>query len=282
MAVVEQGGFSTAARALRISVSQVSRTVAGLEAHLGVRLLQRTTRKVTLTDAGRELFERGRALLDALDDLAVDVANRGDALRGTIRVSAGGAYGERYVAPALLEFAALHPNVAIELVMTDRRVDLIADGIDFAVRHGTLPDSSLVARRIGSRHMRLCAAPAYLDAQGTPSNLSDLAGHYCIASPNIEWRLASGGKEIIFKPKQLARFRSTSGPALVEAALAGFGIVWLADFYVRDHLAAGRLVRLLPDAEIDAIADWIVYPARDHVPTRVQAAMDHLALQLPV
>ena len=275
LAVIDHGGFSAAARRLSVSVSHVSRLVSDLEERLGVRLLQRTTRSVTPTEAGRTLHVRARDLVAALDELTTEVANQSTELSGSIRVAAGGAYGERFVAPALTRFALEHPGVRIELLMSDRRIDLVSDGVDFAVRHGVLSDSSLIARRVGSRRMRLAAAPDYLAGAPPLESFDDLGRHSCLASPDIPWRLRALDGERLFRPSH-GRFVSNNGPALVDAALAGLGVIWLADFYVRDAIADGRLVRVLPNTEIEAIATWIVQPTRHHVPRRVQALMDYL------
>lgn len=278
VAVVDAGSFSAASRKLGVSVSHVSRQVALLEEKLGAKLLQRTTRAVTLTEVGALVHRRAAAMIGDLKGLADEVMDAQGKPRGLVRISAGGAYGERFVAPALVRFAVANPEISIDLHVGERRVDLVREGFDLAVRHGALVDSSLIARRINPRNMRLAAAPAYLEAGPPLNDIPDLAAHSCLVSPDMPWRLKGRDGERVLR--LTGRFQSTSGPALVEAALAGLGIIWLAEFYVREHLASGALRRLLPETEIADSATWIVYPARDHMPSRTKAVIDWLVREL--
>jgi DNA-binding transcriptional LysR family regulator len=278
LAVVEEGGFSAAARRLGVSVSHVSRQVAALEARLGTRLLQRSTRAVRLTESGQIVHDRGQIVAAMLRDLHDEVREDEGVPRGRLRVAAGGAYGERRVAPAMVRFAAAHPQVSVELRLDDRHVDLISEGFDLAVRLGRLADSATVSRRLAPRNMRLCAAPSYLAAAPAPRSIEDLAGHSCLSAPDIPWRFATPDGERTLRCG--GRFRSTSGPVLLEAALAGLGITWLAEFYVAEAIASGALVRLLPETEVSDSGVWIVYPAREHLPLRTRAAIDWLVREL--
>jgi DNA-binding transcriptional LysR family regulator len=275
LAVVDRGSFTAASQALGVSVAHVSRMVGRLEHSLGTRLVERTTRSVRPTDSGRLLHARAKALYEQFDELVEEVQDQQSELRGPVRVAAGGAYGERVVAPSLVRFAAAHPGIVVELVMSDARVDLVAEGIDLAVRLGHLPDTALVAKRIASRRFVVCASPAYLAGAPRLSCLADLGAHAGVVSPVVPWRLQTKSREPVQPPSP--RFLSNNIPALVEAALAGLGVAWLAEVHVREHIAAGRLVALLPDMQGEPAPVWLVYPSRIHQPRRVRAVMDWLA-----
>lgn len=278
VSVAEQGGFSAAAHKHGVSAAHVSRQINRLELELGCRLLERTTRSVHLTEAGRLLERKALPLLAEMHDLFQDMAEQQGKISGRVRVTAGGAYGELAVAPALVQFAAHHPDIQIQLEMSDARLDLISEGLDFGVRLGSLPDSSLIARRISRRRMGLFAAPAYLASAGMPTSVEDLMQHSCLVSRDIAWLLTSESGVKILRPT--GRFESNSIMALVKAAIAGLGIVWLHDFQVREPLTAGTLVPILPKATVEENAVWIVYPSQRHVPARVRMVMDWLAHSL--
>jgi DNA-binding transcriptional LysR family regulator len=274
LAVVDRGSFTAASRALGVSVAHVSRMVRRLEQGLGTRLIERTTRSVRPTDSGRLLHARAKALFEQFDELVDEVQEQQRELRGAVRVAAGGAYGERVVAPSLVRFAVAHPGIVVELVMSDARVDLVAEGIDLAIRLGHLPDTALVARRIASRRFVLCASPAYLKNAPSLASLADLAAQAGVVSPVVPWRLQTASGEPVQQPRP--RFVSNNIPALVEAALAGLGIAWLAEVHVQEHLAAGCLVALLPESGGESAPVWLVYPSRGHQPRRVRVVMDWL------
>jgi DNA-binding transcriptional LysR family regulator len=277
-AVVEKGGFSAAARALRVSTAHVSRRVAALENRLGSRLLERTTRAVRATDAGKLAHARARALLDGVDDLRDELNELQSHVSGHVRVTAGGAYGERAVAPALARFCASNPAVTVELLINDRRIDLVSEGIDLAVRIGKLDDGSLIARKITQRRMILCAAPGYLRHAPELVSVDDLAQQACVVSPMIPWRLVTAQGQKLLQPA--ARFASNSIPALIEAALAGIGIAWVAELHVRAELDAGRLVEILPQSQSEHTDIWLVHSSQRHVPQRVRAVMEWLVAEL--
>jgi DNA-binding transcriptional LysR family regulator len=278
LAVVDRGSFTAASRVLGVSVAHVSRMVSRLEERLDTRLVERTTRSVRPTESGRLVYARAKALFEQFDELVDEVQHQQRELRGVVRVAAGGAYGERVVAPSLVRFAASHPGIVIDLVMSDARVDLVSEGIDLAVRLGHLPDTALVARRITFRRFVLCASPAYLAEAPALGSLADLGGHAGVVSPLVPWRLQSSSGEPV--PQPVARFVSNNIPALVEAALAGLGIAWLAEVHVRDHLAQGRLVPLLPETQSEPAPVWLVYPSRVRQPRRVRAVMDWLVEEI--
>jgi DNA-binding transcriptional LysR family regulator len=278
LAVVDRGSFTAASRTLGVSVAHVSRMVRRLEQGLGTRLIERTTRSVRPTDSGRLVHARAKALFEQFDELVDEVQEQQRELRGVVRVAAGGAYGERVVAPSLVRFAVAHPGIVVDLVMSDARVDLVAEGIDLAVRLGHLPDTALVARRIASRRFVLCASPAYLEGAPRLAAPADLAGHAGVVSPVVPWRLQTASGEPVQQPTP--RFVSNNIPALVEAALAGLGIAWLAEVHVQEHIAAGRLVALLPESGGQSGPVWLVYPSRGHQPRRVRVVMDWLVEEI--
>lgn len=273
--MAETGGFSRAAERLRISVSQVSRQVAALENRLQTRLLYRSTRRVTLTEAGRSLFERCRSLAEERDEaLRAASEYQGDALKGVLRLSCAVAYGERFIVPLMNDFVALHPGLALDVQLTNATVDLVQEGIDLAIRLGRLTPSSLIAGRIAPRVMHLCAAPAYLARKGVPRSLDDLVAHDCLVGTSDTWPFGDGGGETLLRPR--GRWRCNSGTAVLDAALRGFGLCQLPDYYVAEHVAAGRLVSLLPEHRPPNTAVWAVYPQRRHLSPKVRAAIEHL------
>lgn len=278
VAVAETGGFARAAARLKVSTAHISRQVAALEARLGARLFVRTTRSVRPTEAGALLQSRAGALLAGLDDVFDEIGDAEATPRGLVRVAAGGAYGERIVAPALVRFLAANPSIQVHLDISDRRVDLAREGFDLAVRLGALEESSLVARKVSARRMVLCASPAYLEAAPRLRSVDDLRAHVRLGSPDIEWRLKSGAG--LFRIKPDGPLSSNNIPALVEAAIAGLGLAWLAETHVRAALEDGRLVRVLAASETEGDAVWLVHPSRAYVPRRTRAVMDWLAAEL--
>lgn len=283
--VVEDGGFTAAARSLRVSPSAVSKLVARLEDRLGVRLLQRTTRRLSLTAEGRLFYERCRELLDEIAAAEELVAGSRLRPRGILRVGVSHGFGMRCLVPLVPLFAERYPEIVLELAFADRRVDLVAEGLDLAIRLGSVQDESLVARRLGEHGRIVCAAPAYLARHGTPRLPEDLLAHNCILFDQPEhlnqwpFRRPDGSIERV-RVRGMAR--SDSGDALYQLLLNGFGIAWAADFLARDDLAAGRLVPLLEPFRVDLrTAVHAVYPQRRHLPAKVRTLIDFLVERLP-
>ncbi len=276
-AVIDQGGFTRAAEALGVSPSFVSRRVSDLEARLGVRLLHRTTRQVNLTDIGAQYHERATAVLNDIRDMEADLAERQNRVVGRIRVSAGGLFGEIHVAEALADFAALHPEVEIDLDISARRIDLIREGFDLAVRHGMPDDPDLVVRRIGTRRMIVCAAPAYLQANGTPHAPSDLAEHTCLSAQR-DWAFVDGDRPMTVRVE--SRWTCNNGVALVRAARQGLGITRLAETYLARDVAMGRLAPILQEWEVAPQPTVLVYPSRDRMPHRLRTLIGYLVKAL--
>ena len=273
-AVAEQASFSAAARRLGLSTSAVSREIARLEDRLQTRLLHRTTRRVELTDAGRDFLARCRRLIDERDEALAAVQPDDQAPRGLLRMTCSVSYGERFIAPAVNAFARQNPELRIELDLDNRLRDLVGDGYDLAVRFGHLTDSRLMARRLASRRLILCASPDYLARRGAPRDLSEIASHNGLIGSSEHWRFTEAGREVSLRPS--GRWRCNSGAAVLDAALQGLGLCQLPDFYVAEALSAGALVSLLDEARPPDEGVWAVHPPPRHVPPKVRAMIDWL------
>lgn len=277
--VVATGSFTSAATALGISRSQASRGVQTLEDRLGARLLHRTTRSVALTDAGAAFYERASRLLGDLDEAEALVTNLQAEPRGTLRVSVPMSFGVRYLAPAFAAFLRGHPDLTIEASYTDRRVDLLEEGVDLAVRVGLLEDSSLIARRLAPTTRRVVASPAYLAARGTPTRPEELRDHsallYTLQTSGPTWLFQGPEGEV--GVRVTGRLVTNSGEALLEAARAGLGLAMLPDFLVADDLASGALVSVLDPWAHRGLAIWALYPPGRHLAPKVRRFVDFLA-----
>lgn len=276
--VVETGGFSRAAERLGLSKSIISRRVARLEADLGVRLLNRTTRGISPTEAGLEFKMRCAEILSQLEAARDAVTCRERDVAGTLRLAVPLSFGIARLAPAIAAFAAENPRVSIDLSFSDRFVDLVAEGFDAALRIGILPDASLMARRLGSIQSLLVASPAYLARHGAPEKPQALAHHDCLiysAGSRDTWQFRSGRKWLSFRPQ--GRFRADNGEVLRAAALAGLGIAALPDFLVDEALADGTLVRLLEAYPMPEAGIHLLRPAGGPASARLSALSDHLA-----
>nr|WP_267877531.1 LysR family transcriptional regulator [Massilia sp. IC2-477] len=251
LAVAEHGSFTAGAVALSTTASVLSRAVMRLENRLGAQLLRRTTRRVTLTDTGRQYMEQARAAFTLLGDAEREAGGQGDALRGRVRMSVPTTYGHFRLPAVLARFASDYPQVKVELNITNRSVDLTAEGFDLAVRLGEFKDSGLVARKLADEALCLVAAPTYLAHAGTPRALADLAGHACLpfilprTGRIAPWVFRDGGADVEWSaPATIAVSDDVLG--VVSLAVAGIGIAQSYDFIVREHLASGRLVEVLP------------------------------------
>jgi DNA-binding transcriptional LysR family regulator len=277
--VVDAGSFSVAARRLGISKSAASAQVKRLEERLGVRLLNRTTRRLAPTEAGAAYYRHCTRILAEAEAAEREAAALHAEPRGTLRISAPDAFGSMHVAPAVPEFVARYPDVAIDLSLSAAHVDLVEAGLDLAIRIGTLADSALVVRRLAPSRPLLCASPAYLAARGEPHEPRALARHNCLRVNVLpwggEWRLASRSGEV--RVTVDGNLRSDSAEALRAAALAGLGIALLPSWAVADELRAGRLRRVLPRWELPASAISAAYPSGRQMSAKVRAFVDHLA-----
>ena len=274
--IVERGSLTAAAESLRVSLPGMVRTLAALEAGLGVRLINRTTRRMALTNEGREYYDCCKRVLADVEQAEGALSAGQDTPRGRLRMTASVMLGLMHVAPVLNAFAARHPAVDAELLLLDQPLDLVAEGIDLAVRVGRLPDSALVAIPVGLARRMLCASPAYLKAAGTPRSPKELAAHRCVASSGpgraYQWQLGPGKQP---KPvKVRPRFSSNQIAAAIDAAVAGLGIGQFLDYQVRAHLASGRLKRILVDFEPPAQPINVVHPHARQPPPNVRAFID--------
>jgi DNA-binding transcriptional LysR family regulator len=278
--VVEAGSFVAAADRLGLSTSSLSRLVADLEQHLGARLLNRTTRRLSLTESGQAYYERCVTLLADVAEAEAVAGQSAAQARGTVRLTCSYSMAEQTVAPAIAAFVEQHPAVKFELVVSDRIVDLIEEGFDLAIRVGSVGSDRLVARRLGSMQLVLCAALAYLERHGTPASPADLPRHNALtyaysASPRV-WRFtdAAGTPHDI---RVTGNLHANSGDALRAAAIAGLGILYEPDFLVGSALRTGQLVRLLPDYSGAGGDIWAVYASRRHLSLKVRLFVDHIA-----
>lgn len=280
--VIETGGFSRAAERLGLSKSIVSRRVARLEADLGTRLINRTTRGIAPTEAGLEFKNRCADILSQLEAARDAVTCRERDVGGTLRLAVPLSFGIAKLAPAISVFAAAHPRLSIDVSVSDRFVDLVGEGFDAALRIGILPDMSLIARRLGSVQSFLVASPAYLARHGAPKKPQALTSHDCLIysggsrdASRESWHFHSGRKWLAVRPN--GRFRVDNGEVLRAAALAGLGIAVLPDFLVEEALAGGELVQLLDAYPMPDAGIHLLRPAGGPASARVKALGEHLA-----
>lgn len=279
VSVVEHGGFTAAARQLNVSTSFVSRQVNQLEDRLDIRLLQRTTRTVHLTEMGKLYYERCRSILDQLEALDSEMADLQEKPMGLIRITAAGEYAENFVAPAVAKFVSQYPGVSVELESSMQVVDIIEEGFDIAIRMSALTDSSFIARKVEDRNIPVAANPAYLDKIGYPKTPDDLHSHNCLVFPGMAWRFKYPDR--IQEVKVRGTWTSNNGRVLVEAARQGHGLVRLSEYYLATLIKTGELVTVLDDYMVDDAATWIIYPNRLHLPTRVRYLVEFLLEELP-
>jgi DNA-binding transcriptional LysR family regulator len=279
--VVESGSFTGAAARLGISASMVSQHVKELEERLAARLLNRTTRKVSLTETGRAYFERCTRLLADLEETEQAVSDMHAAPRGALRLNAVPSFGILHLAPAIADFTARFPGISVELILSERPVDLIAEGFDVAVRVEEMPDSSLIARQLAPCRMVVCGAPSYFERHGVPRTPSDLSAHNCLTPAGDvlpyyhAWHLtAADGTALNISPS--GNLRSNSGAVLKVAALAGHGLACLPTYFVGEALQSGRLVTVLDDYIASPLTLRALYPHNRHLSAKVRAFVDFL------
>jgi DNA-binding transcriptional LysR family regulator len=278
--VVEAASFTQAADALGISQSVVSRSVTALEARLGVRLLNRTTRRLSLTEAGAELYRRASQALGELEEAQLEVTRFQAEPRGLLRVSAPTSFSLMHLAPLVQPFLAVNPGVRINLQLDDRQVDLVEEGFDLAIRVARLRDSTLVAQRLAPARQVVCASASYLEKHGEPERPEDLVRHDCIVytygqSPG-KWRFkTAGNEEEIVVPVQ-GTLQTNNGMVERAAALDGLGLCLLPTFYIGDELRSGALRAVLTDFPPVELAIYAVYPERRNLSPKVRAYVDYL------
>ncbi|MCU9945925.1 LysR substrate-binding domain-containing protein [Pseudomonas sp. PDM13] len=274
VAVAETGRFTAAAERLGLSSSHISRQVARLEERLQTRLFYRSTRKVALTEAGQTFLQHCQRLVDARDEALRAVNDLTGEPKGLLRMTCAVAYGERFIVPLVNEFMARHPQLRVEIELSNRPLDLVHEGLDLAIRLGRLQDSRLVATRLAPRVMYLCAAPSYLERYGRPHSLSELGRHNCLIGSSDQWSFLAEGREQTVRVQ--GNWRCNSGEAVLDAALRGFGLCQLPDYYVLEHLQNSRLVSLLEQHQPPNTAVWAIYPQQRHLSPKVRQLVDLL------
>lgn len=281
--VLDLGSISAAARSLDLSVAVASQRLKRLERGLGVRLLHRTTRQLQPTPEGVALADQGRHLIEELDVLTSSLASHAKSIAGTLRVTLPASFGRQYISPVLPKFMARHPRLRLDIDLSDQMRDLVSEGLDLAIRIGTLKDSELVATRLAANRRVLCASPDYLRRHGTPKQPADLARHECLLmssnreSPNV-WHLRGpDGKE--FGVRLQGRLRGNLGEVIRDAALGGLGIALHSTWHVCEDLRAGRLKIVLPDYQLPDSGIYAVMPQRRMVLPRVRAFVEFLGQQ---
>jgi DNA-binding transcriptional LysR family regulator len=278
--VVEMGSFARAAERLDVSVSAVSRQVADLEAHLDARLLNRTTRTLSLTESGRVFYEHCVQLLADLEEAEESASLQTVKPRGTLRLTCAVTFGERHLAPAISGFLLRYPAMRFAVELSDRTVDLVDEGFDAALRIGSIGSQNVIGRKVGETRLVCCASPAYLERRGTPQVPADLAAHSCLtyeyaAQRNLwPFRDRHGASTSV---RVSGPVHANSGHFLAELAVSGIGVAYEPDFIVGPELRGKRLVRLLQDFQPAPSSVYIVYPSRRHLSAKVRAFVDYMA-----
>lgn len=278
-AVVEAGSFAGAADKLDLSRGMATRYVAQLEAHLGVRLLHRTTRKLSLTEAGGDYYQRATQILAMVEEAESLAAQEASLPRGTLRIATSVGFGVRHMDRAITEYLQRYPGVEVDLTLNDRVVDLVEEGFDLAVRVAKQIDPGLVARRLTRARTVACASPGYLKRHGTPNSPEQLTGHNCLtfaySSLQNDWRFRR--KNVERTVRVSGNLRGNNGDILVNAAIEGLGVILEPTFLVFEALRQKRLVRILSDWEADEFSVFAVYPNRKFLPPKVRSFIDFLA-----
>ena len=285
--VMRHGSFAAVARERNIDPSSVSRTVASLESELGIRLFQRTTRKLSPTEAGMTYFERVEPLIEEMQeaaDIAKDISGNP---KGTIRVTCSVSFGIKCIVPLLPEFEAKYPELTVDLLLTDSVVDLFTERIDVAIRLGQLTDSTLIIQKLMETRYSVCASPDYLERFGTPKIPQDIEQHNCLLFPlsgfNTRWifkEKKDNVQEILIQGNTII----SNAIALQQCAINAMGLALLADWLIDDNIANGELVKLFPDYQVTATdfdtAAWLLYPSRAYIPLKVRVFVEELRKHL--
>ena len=278
--VVDDGSFTRAAERLKLSRSVVSKYVTRLEGRLGARLLNRTTRRLSLTEAGRIFYERSRRGLQDIEEAEAEVSRLQEKPRGVLRINSPMSFGILHIAPALPEFLAQHPEVSVEMNLDDRVVDVIEEGFDVSIRIAEMPDSSLIARRLAPCRHVIVAAPAYLEKHGTPRTPEDLRDHNIISfsyqTSAYDWHFISPDNKQISVPVS-GSMQANNSLALREALLRGVGITRTPTFVVGKDVQDGRLLPILGNYRTLEVSIYLVYPQRRHLSPKVRAFVDFMA-----
>lgn len=276
--VVENDSLAGASRTLNVSPSVVSKQLSGLEDRLGVRLLNRTTRRVSLTEVGSAYYERCKRILADVDEAEIAVSQAHSAPRGLLKVTAPTTFAHRHVAPHLPEFLDRYPEVEVQLLVNDRVVDLVDEGIDLAIRIAQLKDSSLIARKLAVNHRMIVASPEYVKKWGKPETPDQLSDHslitYAPGNPINDWHFMVDNQQKILRAR--GTLAMNNGDSVLQTVLAGGGLAMLAAFMAGEHVKSGRLVTLLDEYVREDVPIYAVYPSGRHLSPKVRAFVDFL------
>jgi len=280
---VEKGSLTAAAKALNMPLPTLSRKVSELEAYLGTKLLQRSTRKLTLTDAGQDYVAAVKRIMEAIEEVERAASSEYTTPRGELVLTAPLLFGQMYMLPIVTDFLATYPDINVRLLLSDRNLHLYDDHVDMAVRLGALPDSSMIATRVGSMDTVVCASPDLLAAHGTPEHPKDLQTLPCVvftgpSSANWSFRDPGGKRE--FGVDILPRLSVTAAEAAVQAALRRTGVTRVYRYHCADELRAGKLVQILHDYDVAAIPVHLVHAARGQLPLKMRVFLDFAAGKL--
>ena len=280
--VMRQGSFASVARERNVDPSSISRSIAGLEKELGIRLFHRTTRKLSPTEAGILYGDRIAPLLEEMQQ-AVELITESERPKGTLRITASVSFGLKCIVPFLPEFESLYPELSIDLLLTDARLDLVTERVDLAVRLGQLEDSSLIAQKLMSMRYFVCGSPKYLATHSSIEQPQDITHHNCLLFPlagyRTRWIFRNTQQKIIDIPVR-GRTIISNAIGLQECAIAGMGLALLPRWLISEEIATGKLVKVLPDYEVTATdfnpIAWLVYPSRSYIPLKVRVLIDFL------
>ncbi|MEL6114929.1 LysR family transcriptional regulator [Photobacterium sp. SP02] len=280
--VVECGSFSAAAERLGITKSAVSKRINHLEAKLGTRLLNRTTRSLSLTDAGEQYFESARAAYQLAREAEDKLGHLQGNPSGLLKVTVPMTFGRLHISPLIPEFLQRYPDIRLEMTLDDKMVDLVEGGYDLSIRIGYIPESSLVARRLAPCRSVLCAAPHYLEKHGTPQSPADLQNHNCLYYSyfrgGAEWRFDGPAGVESIQPR--GNYQANNSEVLRDALVAGLGICQMPTFIVGADLASGKLIPVMPDYVLPLHAVYAMFPERKHLPEKVRVLIDYLVDKL--
>lgn len=278
VAVAEKESFTAAAKQLGISTAQVSRQVSALETRLATKLFYRTTRQVSVTEAGEIYYQHCRQVLDGLENAERALSNLQSTPRGKLKITVPATYGESKIAPLINDFVNQYTDLEVYCQFTNQKVDLIENGFDLAIRLGKLEDSSMMAKRLSSRRLFVCASHAYLSTHGEPHLISELEHHNCLQGTLEYWRFQDNGQERNIKISGSLSYNS--GLALLDAALKGLGLVQLPDYYVQEYIQSGELIVLLENYQPSDEGIWALYPQNRHLSPKVRGLVDFLSEHL--
>jgi len=272
--VVRLGSFSAAARHLQVSASHISRLISQLEQQLGSQLLYRTTRQISLTDAGTVYYERCRQLFEGFREAEQALDHQQTSPTGLLRITAATTFGERYIAPLVNEFHTRYPRLRINMHFSNRQVEMVEEGFDVAIRLGVLKESTLVARRLCERREYVVGSPEYFAHKPQPHTLAELQQHNCLIGSREHWLFNDKGqrRELVVS----GNWHANAGPAILDAALKGIGLAQLPDYYVNEYLANGQLQSVLDHYQLPDTGVWVVYPQQRFLAAKVRLFIDFL------